>query len=77
MRNVSDKSVKKITTHIEYSIISLLKLCRLRNTVEKYGRAGQATDDNAIWRKRFACWITKATNINSGYAILIAFAPQK
>jgi hypothetical protein len=25
-------------------------------------RAGQATDDNIIRRKRIACWITKATN---------------
>jgi len=28
---------------------------------KKKGRAGQATDDNIISRKRFACWITKAT----------------
>jgi hypothetical protein len=30
--------------------------------VEKYGRAGQATDDNIIWRMRFACWVNKATD---------------
>jgi hypothetical protein len=30
--------------------------------VEKYGRAGQATDDNIIRRMRFACWLTKATD---------------
>jgi hypothetical protein len=29
--------------------------------VEKYGGAGQATDDNIIQRMRFACWITMAT----------------
>ena len=28
----------------------------------KYGRAGQATDDNIIQRMCFACWITKATD---------------
>ena len=47
--------------------------------MEKYGRAGQATDDNIIRRMRFACCITKATDItlintfcffhgNNGYA---------
>ena len=50
-----------------YHILKLLgcvsdKQCRLRDNVEKYGRAGQATDDNIIRRMRFACWITKATN---------------
>jgi hypothetical protein len=30
-----------------------------------------------IWRMRITCWITKATNIHSEYAILIAFSPQK
>jgi hypothetical protein len=28
--------------------------------VEKYGRAGQATDDNIIRHMLFACWITTA-----------------
>jgi hypothetical protein len=44
--------------------------------VEKYGRAGQATDDSIIRRMRSACWITKATETHSEYAILIAF-PRK
>ena len=30
--------------------------------MEKYGRAGQATDGSIIRRMRFACWITKGTN---------------
>jgi hypothetical protein len=33
--------------------------------VKKYGTAGQATGDNIIRRMRFACWITKATDIHS------------
>jgi hypothetical protein len=45
--------------------------------VERYGRAGKATDDNIIWRMRFACWIPKATNTYSEYVILIAFARQQ
>ena len=30
--------------------------------VEKYGTAGQATDDNIVRRMRFACWTSNATN---------------
>jgi hypothetical protein len=30
--------------------------------VEKYGRGGQATDENIIRRMRTSCWITKATD---------------
>jgi hypothetical protein len=45
--------------------------------VEKYGTAGQATDGNKIRRMRFACWITKATDTHSEYAILISFPRQQ
>jgi hypothetical protein len=45
--------------------------------VEKYGRVGQTTDDNIIRRMRFACWITKATDTHSEYAILTAFPRQQ
>jgi len=41
--------------------------------VEKYGRAGQATDDNTIRRMRFSWCITKAKNTHSEYVILIAY----
>ena len=45
--------------------------------MEKYGRASrQATDDSIILCMRFACWIPKATNAHSEYAILIAFPRQ-
>jgi len=47
------------------------------NIVGKYGRIGQTTDDNIIWRMRIACWITKATNTHSEYVILIAFPVQQ
>jgi hypothetical protein len=40
--------------------------------VEKYGTAGQATDDNTTGRTPIACWITKVTDTNSEYGILIA-----
>jgi len=38
---------------------------------------GQATDDNIMRRMRFACWITKATNIHSQYVTTIDFQEQK
>jgi hypothetical protein len=47
------------------------KSCRLLDNVEKYGRAGQATDDNLTWCKHTACWINKATVTHSEYATLI------
>ena len=39
--------------------------------------AGQATDDNIIGRMRFACRITKATDTQSEYVIIIAFPWQQ
>jgi hypothetical protein len=41
------------------------KSCRLWDNVEKYGGAGQATDDSIIRRMCIACWIRKATNTPS------------
>jgi hypothetical protein len=46
------------------------------NDVEEYCSARQATDNNIIRPKSFACWITKATNTHSEYIILIAFPLQ-
>ena len=45
--------------------------------MEKYGRAGQAAENNIIRRMRFACWITKATGAHSEYVIIIAFLEQQ
>jgi hypothetical protein len=56
------KVVQKIKTHILCSVAFFRKSCRLWDNVEKYGTAGQATDDNIIRRMRFACWITKTTD---------------
>jgi hypothetical protein len=49
----------------------------LWDNVEKYGRAGQATDDNIIRSMRCACWINKATDTHSEYVILIALSQQQ
>jgi len=45
--------------------------------VEKYGRVGQATDDNIIWHTNFAYKITKATNTHSEHVMLIALVTRK
>jgi hypothetical protein len=73
--NLWGKVVEKIKTHILYSVTFSRKSYRLWDNVEKYVTARQATDDNIIRRMRFACWITKATDTHSEYAILIVF-PQ-
>ena len=44
--------------------------------MEKYGTAGRVTDDNITSRMRFACWLTKDTDTQSEYVILITFPPQ-
>jgi len=45
--------------------------------VEKHGRDRQATDDNVIRRVRFACWMPKAADTHSEYAIHTAFPRQQ
>ena len=47
--------------------------------MEKYGRAGQATDNNTcvVRSMRIAYWVTKATDTHSEHVILIAFTRQQ
>ena len=40
-------------------------------------RDTQTADGNIIWRTRFACWITTATDTHSEYVILIALPRQE
>jgi hypothetical protein len=76
--NVSDKAVEKFKTRVLVSIMFFPKKpCLLWDNAEKYGTAGQATDDNIIRRMRFACRITKATDTHSEYLIRIAFPRQQ
>jgi hypothetical protein len=69
--------VVNIKTHILCSLTFFRKFYPLRDNVEKYGKAGQATDDNIIRRMRCACWITTATDTHSEYLIFIVFLPQQ
>jgi hypothetical protein len=60
MRNFSDKLVEKNKRrYFTFNKFYFRKSCNLRDNVEKYCTAGQATDDTILWCTRFACWITK------------------
>jgi hypothetical protein len=45
------------------------KMCRLRDKMEKYGTAGQTTDDNVA--RALCMLVSKATDTNWDYVILI------
>jgi len=47
--------------------------------VETYGTTRQATDKNkiGIWRMRFFCWITKATDTGAEYAVIFSLPMQQ
>jgi hypothetical protein len=79
MRNVSDKSCRENqNTHFKFSNISFpRKLYRLKDNVEEYCGAREATDENKIRRMCFAWWITKATSTHPKYEILVAFSRQQ
>jgi len=67
LRNVSDKNSRENqNTHFLLKKKNIYqKSCRLQENVEEYGRAGEATDENTIWRTRVACWITETTDTHS------------
>ena len=53
--------VERIKTHILYSVM------------EQKFRADQTTDNNITQHVCISCWISKATNAQPEYVILIAF----
>jgi hypothetical protein len=59
-------------THFRFSNFSQISW-HLGDNVEKFGRAGQATDGNIIRSMRFACRINKATDKHSEYVYLLLF----
>ena len=69
--------VEQIKTHILCSITFFRKSCRLWDSVEKYFRAGPATDDDIIGRMHIACWVSKATNIPLEYVMFTVFPRQQ
>jgi hypothetical protein len=77
MRNISDKVVERIKTHILRWRTFSRKSCCFLDNVGKHGRARQATCDNIVRRTRFAWWITKAADTHSKFVVLTAFALQQ
>jgi hypothetical protein len=77
MRSASDKLVEKIKTHISCSITFYENGALCEAMWKKQGTARQATDHNIIWRMRFACWITEATDTHSSFLIHVAFPQPK
>jgi len=63
------QTLETIKTHITFNYI-LPKIVPFMRNMEKYGTAGQATDDNIIQRMRIECWTTKATDTYSEYLLL-------
>jgi len=57
MRNLSDRNCRENQNTHFTSNNFFFKSCRLWNNVERYCRAGEATEDNMARRRRFACRI--------------------
>jgi hypothetical protein len=72
MKNVPDKVVGEIETHILYSVTVFRKLCRLRDNVEKVVQPHRP--QTTIWLKRISRGVP---NTHSEYVILIAFTLQQ
>jgi len=72
------KVVEKIKTHILcYSVTFFFFENRAVYEIIWKNIVQQGTPQMIIWHMRVACWIPKATNIHSQYAILTAFALQQ
>jgi hypothetical protein len=70
------KVVKKVKTHILYSVTFFRKLFRLWDNLEKVSRARQATD-NIVRCMHFACCLTKATDTLRMCNTFISFLRQQ
>jgi hypothetical protein len=69
------KVLEEIKTHILCSIKFCRKSCRLWDNTENTVEPDRPL--MTIRHMRFACWITKATDTQSEYLILIAFPRQQ
>jgi len=77
MKNVSDQSFRENqNTHFPLNRF-FRKSYRLWDKIEKYCRAGQATDGNIIRRMRISCCAPKAIDTHSEYVIFTAFSSQQ
>ena len=79
MRKVSDKSCRKIRTHILRSVtffsLETRAICEVM--WKNISDPGQATDYSIIRRMRFSCWRPKATKTHWEYVIRFVFPLQQ
>jgi hypothetical protein len=61
MRNISEKVVEKIKTHITCSINIFSENRTVYETMWK-NTVERGKPQETIWRMHIACWISKATN---------------
>jgi hypothetical protein len=71
MRIFPAEVVEKIRTHSMLLIFFFRKSCRLWDSVEKYGTAGQTTGVSITRCMSFACRIFKATDTHAAHVILL------
>ena len=73
MRCVLDISCRE-NRHTHYTFHNFFpKIVPLRENVEKYCKAEQATYDDILRRMRISCWIIKATVTQPDYVCLLLF----
>jgi hypothetical protein len=65
MRNILDRVLEKIKTHILRSIFFFHENRAVYEIMSKNMVETEATNDVTIWRIRVACWISKATSTRS------------
>jgi hypothetical protein len=70
------KAVEKIKTHFYVQCFFFSKIVPFMRQGRKiwYSRTGPQM---TLWRTRFACWISNATDTHSEYVILIALPRQQ
>ena len=63
-----DTAVAEKSKHTFYvQLFFSRKSCSAWDNVEKYCTAGQDTNENIIWHKILACWLTKTPHTHTQY----------
>jgi hypothetical protein len=76
MRNVSDKSLRKIKTHSLFSVTFIENHAVYE--IKRKNIVGRGRPQMTIWRKRIACWTPKAIiHTHSGWIIRNTFPLQQ
>ena len=76
MRNYLDKSCRENpNAHVMFDNLLFVNCAFCEITWKSIVKPDR--QQMTLWRMRFACWITKASNKHSEYVILIAFPQQK